>query len=195
MTWWKVSTQEKKNVFEHELWEKDDFVIRRISGFRWGTVLIETDDGNPPELDQTDGPGADAVDMYNTDYNWELDMLSDGWYEDFIWPDDMPEEERERLLELWEEDSYSGWEEEGWVQYETECWFHGPLDIEQDSNEKEWQKVEITDELQDLFQEGLGNKDEEITFDELSKINPADEQSVINSMPSWPFPTKPHSKE
>ena len=180
MTWWKVSTQEKKNVFEHELWEKDDMVIRRITGFRWGTMFIETEDDNPPVLNQTDGPGADAVDMYNTEYNYELDMLDDGWYEDFVWPDDMDEEERDRLLALWEEDSYSGWEEEGWVQYETECWFHGPLDVERDSNEKEWQKAENTDELQDLFQEGLGNKDEE--------------KDVINSMPVWPFPTGKSNK-
>ena len=188
MTWWRVSTLDKKNVFEHELWQKDDFVIRRVTGFRWGTVLIETDDDNPPVLDQLDGPGADGVDMYNTDYNWELDNLSDGWYEDFIWPDDMEEEERDRLLALWEEDSYGGWEEEGWVQYETECWFHGSLDIERDDNAKEWERAEITPELQDHFQQALGNN-EEITFDELSKINPADEQAVINSMPKWPFPT------
>ena len=188
MPWWTVSTTEKKNVFEHELWEKDDYVIRRVTGFRWGTVLIETEDDNPPVLDQTDGPGADGVDMYNTDYNWELDSLNDGWYEDFIWPDDMDEEERDRLLALWEEDSYGGWEEEGWVQYETECWFHGPLEIELNDNSKEWQKAEITEDLQDFFQQALGNKDEEITFDELAKINP-EEQAVINSMPTWPFPT------
>lgn len=130
MTWWKVSTEEKKNVFEHELWEKDDFVIRRITGFRWGTVFVETEDDNPPALDQVDGPSADAVDMYNTEYEYELESLDDGWYGDVIYPDDMDDEERERLDALWEEESYSGWEEEGWIQYETECWFHGPLSIE-----------------------------------------------------------------
>ena len=196
MTWWTVSTEDKKSVFEHELWQKDDMVIRRITGFRWGTVLIETDGDNPPVLDQTDGPGADGVDMYNTDYNWELDNLSDGWYEDFIWPDEMPEEERDRLLALWEEDGYGGWEEDGWDAYETECWFHGPLEIArhedvwteerideinreaQELTEKMhepkfaddgWEKAEITPELQDLFQEGLGNK-------QVSKT-------------TWPFPT------
>ena len=189
MTWWTVSTQDKKSVFEHELYQKDDWVIRRVTGFRWGTVLIETEDDNPPELSQTDGPGADGVDMYNTDYNYELDNLSDGWYEDFIWPDDMEEEERDRLLALWEDESYSGWEEEGWVQYETECWFHGPLDIERDENVKEWMKAEITPELQEHFQRALDDSDDEITFDELAKINPADEQEIINSMPVWPFPT------
>ncbi len=60
----------------------------------------------------------------------ELDMLDDGWYADVIWPNDMPDDERERLEKLWDEDSYSGWEDDGWVNYETECWASGPLDIE-----------------------------------------------------------------
>lgn len=175
MTWWKVSTEDKKSVYEHELWQKDDWVIRRVTGFRWGTVLIETDGDNPPVLDQTDGPGADGVDMYNTDYNWELDNLSDGWYEDFIWPDEMPEEERDRLLELWEEDGYGGWEEDGWDAYETECWFHGPLEISRN--------------------EELDNLDEEITFDELAKINPADEDESITPKAVWPFPDTPTKEE
>jgi hypothetical protein len=102
MTWWKVSTTEKKCVFEHELWHQDS------------------------------GPSADAVDMYYTEYNYELDSLDDGWYGDVIWPDDMPEEERERLEEIWDEDWSAGWENEGWDQYDTECWFHGPLSIEKD---------------------------------------------------------------
>ena len=131
---WTVSTQNKKSVEEHELWQKDDWAIRRITGFRFGTWTVETNDDNPPVLNQYSGPGADAINMYNYyDENVEsieLEMLDDGWYADVIWPDEMPDEERERLEELWEEDSYSAWEGDGWVNYETECWASGPLDIE-----------------------------------------------------------------
>ena len=134
MTWWTVSTQQKKSVEEHELWQKDDFVIRRITGFRFGTWSVETNDNEPPVLNQDSGPSADAINMNEYfDENVEsieMEMLDDGWYADVIWPDDMPEDERERLEELWEEDSYSAWEGEGWVNYETECWATGPLDIE-----------------------------------------------------------------
>ncbi len=165
MTWWTVSTKEKKNVFEHELWQKDDWVIRRINGYRWGTILVETEGDEPPVLDQDSGPGADAVNMYDLEYNYELDSLDDGWYGDVIWPDDMPEEERDRLEAIWDEDWSAGWEEEGWDQYETECWFHGPLEIVRDDNIKEW--------------------DENIT----DKLNVETEEEVINEMPVWPFPT------
>lgn len=130
MTWWNVSNQQKKTVEEHELWQKDDMVIRHIVVWRSGSVSVETENDEPPEFDQSDGPSGDAVDMYAIEYEYEFNETIDGCYEDFIWPDDMPEEERERLLELWEEESYSGWEEDGWDQYDTELWFSGPLLIE-----------------------------------------------------------------
>lgn len=131
---WKVSTQNKKCVEEHELWQKGDQVIRRITGFRWGKWSVETNDDEPPVLNQDDGPRGDAVNMY--DYfdenveNIELDFLDDGWFADVIYPDKMGPEEIERLESLWEEESYSSWENDGWVNYETECWASGPLDVE-----------------------------------------------------------------
>ena len=134
MAVWTVTTVEKKSVEEHELWQKGDMVIRRISGFRWGTWTVTTTDDNPPEFDQSEGPGGDAVNMY--DYiddnveNIETEMLDDGWYGDIIWPDDMDDDERDRLTELWDEDGYDAWENEGWDQYDTECWASGPLNIE-----------------------------------------------------------------
>ena len=137
MATWKVSTANKKSVEEHEFWEKDGMAIRRISGFRWGTWYVTTTDDNEPEFDKNAGPfhsDSNCIDMNNS-YgnnidNVELDSLDDGWYGDTIWPDDMPEEERERLEELWEEDYYDGWESEGWVQTETECWVYCDLNIE-----------------------------------------------------------------
>lgn len=134
MALWTVKTEDKKCVEEHELWQKDDQVIRRVSGFRWGSWTVETTDNEPPVLHQTDGPSADAINM--SDYSdenvesIELDSLDDGWYGDVIWPDDMSDEERERLEELWDEDGYDAWEADGWYNYETECWVSGQLDVQ-----------------------------------------------------------------
>ena len=134
MAQWKVSTRDKKSVEEHEMWEKDGQVIVRVSGFRWGTWTVTTDDDNPPEFDREPCPGGsddpDSVNMYDCGYDSELDMLDDGWYGDVRYPDDMDEEETERLDELWDEDAYEAWEAEGWVQTETECWAWGEFDIE-----------------------------------------------------------------
>lgn len=142
MTWWKVSTATKKSIEEHEMWQKDDLVIRRITGWRSGTFNVQTSDDNPPEFELVSVPfgssDKDAVDMYdcceNNIEDSELEETSDGWYSDIIWPDDMDEDERERLEEMWDEDAYSAWEEDGWVNYETQMWFWGDLDIEKDDN-------------------------------------------------------------
>jgi hypothetical protein len=138
MTQWNVSTKEKKSVEEHEMWEKDGQVIVRISGFRWGTWIVTTSDENPPEFDREPCPGGsddpDSVDMYGAHDNnieeVELVSLDDGWYGEVQYPEDMTEEEQERLEELWDEDAYCAWEEEGWTQTDTECWAWGEFEID-----------------------------------------------------------------
>jgi len=59
-----------------------------------------------------------------------MDSMDDGWYGDIIFPDDMSEEEQERLEELWDEEFYDGWEEDGWINYDTECWVWNDLKVE-----------------------------------------------------------------
>lgn len=141
---WQVSTAEKKSVEEHEHWVKDGQLIVRVSGFRWGTWIVTTEDDNPPEFDLEPCPGgsdaSDSVDMYNCGYDSELVSLDDGWYGDVRFPDDMPEEEQERLLELWDEEYYDGWEGEGWSQTDTECWVWGELTIEKDEDPSDYLK-------------------------------------------------------
>ena len=127
MTHWEVSTKQQKSVEEHQLWKKDNIVIRRVSGYRSGTVIMETD--MPPELDQSTGPRGDAVNVFNCGYECELDNLDGEWYVETIWPTDMPAEECEKLDNSWKQDCYQGWEQQGWEQQETECWFAGELEI------------------------------------------------------------------
>jgi hypothetical protein len=126
MATWVLTTLEKKNVEEIEFWSKDGQTIKRITGFRWGTVYCESDEKPEIDLDNPDG-----LEVFATDYDFELDNLDDGWYADVEYPDDMSEEEQERMNELWDEDSYDGWESDGWSNDDTETWFHGPLSLEQ----------------------------------------------------------------
>jgi len=126
MSTWVLTTVEKKNVEEIEFWSKDGQTIKRITGFRWGTVYCESDERPDIDLDNPDG-----IDVFSTDYDFELDNLDDGCSLEIEYPDDMPEEEQERLDELWDEDSYDAWESDGWSNVETETWFHGPLNLEQ----------------------------------------------------------------
>jgi hypothetical protein len=140
---WKVSTYYKKSCEEHEHYVKDGETIVRKTGYRGCSFFVETNNDNPPEFEFDFVPGGDgakdSIDMYNCSCNnietVELDTMWDGCWEDIDFPEDMAEDEQERLMELIEEHGvYEALEnEEGWSQNETEAWIWGPILIEDES--------------------------------------------------------------
>ena len=133
MAWWRIATVQKKSAVEREFWVHSDkgWTVVRENVYRWGTILVETEDHNPPDIDLENAHG---IDMYSTDYNYELDSLDDGCWADWEFPDDMPDEEREKVIEGFDEDSYDYMESNGWYNDETEVWFHGPLEMQRELN-------------------------------------------------------------
>ena len=138
MAQWQVSPVDKKSIEEHEIWEKDGMAIRRITGFRTGTWIVTTDDHKLPNFEFQSvpfgTPDKDSIDFNNACDNniedVEVDEVEDCWYDDVIWPDDMDEDERDRLAELWDDDSYTAWEQDGWINTDTQMWVWGDLKIE-----------------------------------------------------------------
>ena len=140
LTAWTVSTYHKKSIEEHEEYTKDGMTIVRKTGWRGGAWTVYTNDGNPPVFDFTEVPGGDgktdSISIYDAYSNnieeVELNETWDGCWEDIEYPDDMDEEEQERLAELIEEgDIYDVLEnQEGWMQSETEAWIWGPIQID-----------------------------------------------------------------
>jgi hypothetical protein len=61
----------------------------------------------------------------------------DGCWQEVEYPEDMDDDEKQRLEELIEEgDVYEVLEnQEGWSQSETEAWIWGPIQIENDAGE------------------------------------------------------------
>ena len=123
MTWWKVETTQKKSVEETMYFNLNDWQITYTTCFRWGTVLVESDEKPVFNLNENNG-----VDMYSTEYQYELDMLDDGWFSEILFSDNIPENEKKRIQEIMEEDPFAI-EEEGWINTDTECWFYGDLEI------------------------------------------------------------------
>lgn len=119
-----ITNKYKKTVQEHLLWQKDDYVIRVITGFRWGKYVIEAN--SPPILNVNDQ--FEAINMNDVD-GAEMEYLDDGWFCVIEFPDDMVETERDRLQTIWDADSIEGFEEEGWINYDTEVWFEEPIEI------------------------------------------------------------------
>ena len=141
---WKVSPYYKKSCEEHEYYTKDSMTIVRQTGFRGASFIVETSDNNPPEFEFDYVPGGDgskdSIDMYdccvNNIENVELDSMWDGCWEEIEYPEDMAEDEKERLQALIEKegDVYDVLEnQEGWTQSETEAWIWGPILIEDEN--------------------------------------------------------------
>ena len=143
---WKVSPYYKKSCEEHEHYTKDGLTIIRKTGYRGASFYVETTDDNPPEFEFDYVPGGDgnkdSIDMYNCCYNnienSELESMWDGCWEDIEYPDDIDEEEQERLQELIEEEGiYEALEgTEGFSQSETQAWSWGPILIEDSEGNK-----------------------------------------------------------
>ena len=134
MATWTVSTTQKKSCEEREIWRHQEkgWTAVRINGFRWGTFSIETTDDNPPEDMDPDNPN--GINMYdyfsdNAENGAELISMDDGWYGDWEFDSEMTEEDREAVLNGWDEDSYEYMESNGWYNDETEAWLYGPLEI------------------------------------------------------------------
>jgi hypothetical protein len=135
MATWTVKTADKKSVTEIEIWTKSGQEIRRITGFRWGSWTVETDDDELPELEFEDGK-IDINNCYSNNVDSvELISMEDGWLGDVEYPVDMSDQEQERLDELWDEDGYDGWENDGWYNSETEVWLEGPIEILDESGD------------------------------------------------------------
>lgn len=124
MATWHISNLHKKNAVERQFWVKDGVTVTKDEGFRWGVWSCESNE--QPDIDLFNPEGYEVL---VTDYDWELVEMDDGCWVEWTFPDDMPEEERERIQALWDEDWYEGLEGDGWSNDETEQWIYGPIKL------------------------------------------------------------------
>ena len=109
--------------------------------------------------------------------------MTDGCWEDFVFPDDMDEEEQEQLLERFGESGvYEVLEdEEGWSLNDTEAWVWGPILIEDERGNRV--KIICADENGNAvdFKEDSDEGNATVTVN-------LEEQPVLGSGADWPFP-------
>jgi hypothetical protein len=142
--WWTVRTYYKKSCEQHEYFTHSDYngpiVVK--DGFRSCTYNVETNDGEFPRFEFTNCPGGsadlDSVDLNscsgdNIESTELVEMFDGGCWGEWEFPNDMSDEEKERLEEfLSENGSYALEDEEGWTLDETEVWVWGPLEVSDD---------------------------------------------------------------
>jgi hypothetical protein len=126
MSTWKLSTQEKKSCTQIEFFKKGELVAQREIGWRWCWARYK----EKPDLSDYD-PAKDQIELYGLGDIDDMEQ-DDGCWEEWTWPDEVDEEEVERLEEIYEEDGDDGLENEGWSQDDTEYWVSGPLELVQE---------------------------------------------------------------
>jgi hypothetical protein len=133
MARWTVQNYHKKNAVERQFWTKDGVTVTKDEGFRWGIWECESDERPDIDLDNPDGwePLSDDVD-------WEMVEMIDGCWVEWSWPDDVDEEERERVEALWNEVWFEGMEGDGWSNDDTEQWIYGPILLKNEDTGEEW---------------------------------------------------------
>jgi hypothetical protein len=147
MATWKVRTHHKKSCEQIEYFynEKYDGHIIVRDGFRFCEYEVYTSDDNLPEFEFTEVPGGDgkkdSIDLNNCCVNniedaFLYEMFDGGCWGGVDFPEDMDEEEQERLQEFIDENgSYALEDEEDWSLSETEVWVWGPLEIVDEAGE------------------------------------------------------------
>ena len=167
MAVYKISPLYKKSAVERTYYFKDGRCIIREEGYRWGSYSGEFDER--PDIDLTDD-----IDMVGME-GWEFDMLDDGCWLDWEFPDDMDEDEREEFLDAYDENWNEGLEELGWISDDYECIFQAPLLLECEDTDERWTGDDDEENLDIDLDDGVSAINEQV-------------QMAVDS--SWPFPTK-----
>ncbi|NBW41872.1 hypothetical protein EBR25_12860 [bacterium] len=150
LTAWTVSTLYKKSVEDYDCLTKDGLEIIHKLGWRSGSWTVYTTDGRPPKFIFTQMPGGngskdclDILDNYGNIKDVELNMNCDGCWVEIEWPENLDEDEQERLQELIDEDGIEALEEqEDWAM-ESTTYIWGPILIE---GENGYRKIIVADD-------------------------------------------------
>jgi hypothetical protein len=119
-----------KSSIERQIWTKDDKVLFREEGYRWGTFRVESDTRplTDAELRNEDDESYELSSIENGE-SWELVDLNDGCWADIEKGRNCTDEDVEAFQTAWEENWYEGVEELGWRNDDTEFYFTGPMKL------------------------------------------------------------------
>ena len=118
-TAWKISPEISQSVFQIDTWKKGDLQIEHQKVYRSGWIIVD-------QLPDLGGYNPDEGINIFEEFEFDEHQLHDGSIGASIFPNELPAEERQRLLALSEEEL----EEEGWT-LESVTRFKGPLVVEE----------------------------------------------------------------
>ena len=118
-TAWKISPAISQSVVDVDIWKKGDLTIEHLTVYRSGWVIVD-------QLPDLSGYNQDEGVNIFEEFEFEEHQLLDGSEQTSLFPNELPAEERNRLLALSEAELV----DEGWT-IESATRFKGPLLLEQ----------------------------------------------------------------
>ena len=117
-----------KCVIEVETWKKDSFAITRAIGWRYGAILVGdfTEEEIKDLIKERDS--LDRV-LVSEKFDFIDQKLQDSFTDDLSFSEDIPEDEINRLNNLFSEEGETAFEEEGWEVYDTDLYFESNINI------------------------------------------------------------------
>jgi hypothetical protein len=120
---WKITPQEHNSMQEAYVWKRENSTFQFSEEIHSGHVLV----AEKPDLSNYDPDVGvnvyEAFDVLEYEFSESLSGNPD-------FSDDVSEEERDRLWNLWCEQGESGLIGEGW-RLDLDTWFYGPLLVEE----------------------------------------------------------------
>lgn len=141
MATWELTTEWKKSAVEQQFWHKDDKVIIRNEGFRWGTFTVVSDTRPLSDEDLRNESDYFEVGSIDNGENWELVDLTDGCWAEVEKGLNCTDEDLAAFEAAWEENWYEGVEGLGWSHNDTEYYLNGPLKLTNVDTGREWSGV------------------------------------------------------
>jgi hypothetical protein len=112
MALWKIEPTWKKSIREVMYFRKEGKQIAIETGWRWGEFTCETEDDNPPVIEE-------GEDLFSQGYDVEMQECTDGCWTEYEF-DEFTEEEEEEMREWLDENSFYDLEEDGWTLVDSE---------------------------------------------------------------------------
>ena len=129
-----LEPENTKCVIEVETWKKDSFAITRSIGWRYGKILV----GDFTEEEIKDLiKERDSLDRVCVSEKFDFidQKLQDSFTDDLSFSEDIPEDEINRLNNLFSEEGETALEEEGWEIYDTDLFFESKIKITESSED------------------------------------------------------------
>ena len=118
-TAWRISPEISQSVVDIDIWKKGDLKIEHMTVYRTGWIIVD-------QLPDLSGYNPDEGVSIFEEFEFEEHQVVDGSEETSFFPNELPSEERERLMALSEEELVG----EGWT-IESATRFSGPLVVEE----------------------------------------------------------------